>query len=361
MNFSRAQRTSLLTAKNFTIAMVLVNATGYVLVQQKMKGAQVEDPYSLDDGVRPVTFAHVDLPERLELPKIALSINDVDTPAAELPMAGSLPALDLDIADALPEVAPRQARKQAPRPVLDLAEFVPDPLPVAQSRPSAASRQTAVSEPSVREEAPLELKLTQIDRMPEPQSARPALTVPPARKPIVSEAPAAKKAVVAAAPVASKLAVAEAPKPQRMVLADTAPLRAVSLEAPTAKHSATADAATPRRPALIEAPAPLPNVAALSAPTNGLDSYSAAFVQSNGDASSARPTATFVAPDVSELPAVAASPTSPNPPIATPASEASVDQELSAAAFDAPMVSELPNFAPIVPVAQPVPASATSA
>lgn len=160
MHLSRIHRHRHLTAKNFAIAMVLVNATGLVMVQQKMKGAQVDDAYALDDGVRPITFSHADLPDRLVLPEIELTASTASRPAVELPEMAPLPEVQLSLADAVPEVAPAPIHQVSPKPQGVLAVAAPAPIAVPQVESLSG------------------IKLTRVDHMPVPVTAKAPTAAP---------------------------------------------------------------------------------------------------------------------------------------------------------------------------------------
>jgi hypothetical protein len=140
MHPNRTRRHSLLTAKSFTIAMVLVNAAGLVLVQQKMKGAQVDDAYALDDGAQRVaSIRPAEIHERRLLAEIELSAAPPSRPYVELPVLQQLPAprIDLELADLEPPAVPARVRhaSRAAGPSLAVAE----PAPIARLWPNLRS------------------------------------------------------------------------------------------------------------------------------------------------------------------------------------------------------------------------------
>lgn len=162
MHFSRNRRRSLLTAKNFTIAMVLVNAAGLALVQQKMRGAQVDDAIALDDGARPMTLiSQVELPERQVLPEIKLAAAP-SRPFVELPELTPLPelVLELGLADAADEFESAPLRAKAHKAEAGRTKGVK----LSVTQPALDMIRVAEAEP--------ELKLTRIDRMSAPIAAR---------------------------------------------------------------------------------------------------------------------------------------------------------------------------------------------
>lgn len=122
MRFKQNRLRSVATAKNFTIAMVLVNAAGFYAVQQKLKQAEVPDAYALDDGAQPV-LARRDaiLPDRRILPEVALTrvpapLTPETLPSETLPAMKSLPVIDyatLDLDPVLPPEPKVAARSKA--------------------------------------------------------------------------------------------------------------------------------------------------------------------------------------------------------------------------------------------------------
>lgn len=125
MRFRQSRKRSFVTAKNFTIAMVVVNAAGLLAVQQKLKQAEVPDAYALDDGARAVVArSDAFLPDRQVLPQIALTAPPASTPAESLvalPSIKPLPIVDLAALELDPVGSPEQTASARPQRELALA------------------------------------------------------------------------------------------------------------------------------------------------------------------------------------------------------------------------------------------------
>ncbi len=146
MRLRQNRRGSIATAKNFTIAMVVVNAAGLLAVQQKLKQSEIPNAYALDDGAQPV-LARSDaiLPERRLLPEVALTAPaplPSELPPA-LPAMKPLPVIDLASLDLVPVAEPEQTFEARPKDGIALAAEKP-----AQAR--TVSKHARIAVPSAR-------------------------------------------------------------------------------------------------------------------------------------------------------------------------------------------------------------------
>jgi hypothetical protein len=141
MRFRQSRRRSIVTAKNFTIAMVVVNAAGLLAVQQKLKQSEIPNAYALDDGAQPVMArSEAVLPERRVLPQVALTAPAPLPPetAPALPAMKPLPVIDLASLDLIPVTEPAQAFEARPKQAVAVMAGKPVQARAVSKRPRIA-------------------------------------------------------------------------------------------------------------------------------------------------------------------------------------------------------------------------------